>query len=110
MTSDSFARPGWLTASATPFSTTHTWPQVDVDGRWTSFDPHMLNSLARWGLVDAEQWPPLTPVDRVLLRLGERPFPLLTRLGRAITVSLPTRRSHDVDTPMLRKDSSHAAP
>lgn len=78
---------------ATPFSTTHTWPEVRHAGRWTGFDPHMLNSLARWQLADPDDWPALTPVDRVLVRLGDQPFPLMTRSGQTVAVSLPTKRS-----------------
>lgn len=72
-----------------PFPSRHVWFEVRVGDRWVAADPFFLHTLARWGVVRAEEWP-LTHsprnvlwrfetsnrVDTPLVRHGERTAPV----------------------------------
>lgn len=38
---------------APPFSSTHCWAEVNVDGCWVPVDPLTMSALQRWRLIDA---------------------------------------------------------
>lgn len=73
-----------------PYSIAHTWFDLYLDGEWVSFDPHLLNLLTGWGLIDAEQWPPYRSMGEAACRLGEREFVLATHNGEVLPLSFPT--------------------
>ena len=52
-----------------PFLVPHTWLDVNVNGRWIAADPYFLLTLGRWGVVDADEWPPERSPRNVLWRI-----------------------------------------
>lgn len=52
-----------------PFPAWHVWFEVLVGDRWIAADPFFLNTLAGWGLIDADDWPLDHSPRNVLLRV-----------------------------------------
>ncbi|MCV2458431.1 transglutaminase domain-containing protein [Streptomyces sp. ICN988] len=73
-----------------PYSIVHTWVDLHMDGQWVPFDPHLLNFLVGWGLIDADEWPPYRSIPGAACRLGEREFVLATHNGEVLPLSFPT--------------------
>ena len=78
---------------ARPFSGQHCWVEVrrEGDDAWLPIDPFFLTALARWGIVDAAEW----PVNRVprgpYWRLEGDTDSLVTHRGAHVDSSLETR-------------------
>jgi hypothetical protein len=51
------ARPASGFFMASPFPMRHVWVELETAGSWVTADPFLLQSLARWGIVDGKQWP-----------------------------------------------------
>jgi|GEM_PF-5610146 len=51
------ARPASGFFMASPFPMRHVWVEFDIAGSWQRADPFLMQSLARWGIVDGTQWP-----------------------------------------------------
>jgi hypothetical protein len=77
---------------SSPYSAQHFWPEIRLDGVWTAFDPHTINSLVRWEVLA----PGEVPIDQVLntavFRIAEEWLDLVQDAGRPARVSLLTRR------------------
>ncbi|MFJ5309586.1 transglutaminase domain-containing protein [Streptomyces sp. NPDC088350] len=83
-----------------PFLVPHTWLEVNVNGRWIAADPYFLQTLGRWGVVDAESWPPDRSPRNVLWRVrSDLNKEQLVKHGAMDTpVQLIARMSYDADT------------
>jgi hypothetical protein len=64
-----------------PYAQEHAWLEFGAGGHWWAADPFLLKSLAGWGIVDPEQWPPHRSTDGVMWRLADRAHIGLTRLA-----------------------------
>lgn len=42
---------------APPAALTHSWIEVESDGKWREADPFYIRSLVGWGLLPADEWP-----------------------------------------------------
>jgi hypothetical protein len=52
-----------------PFANRHTWLELRQPDGWSPADPFFLVTLARWGLVDGDAWPPHRSPVGAYLRL-----------------------------------------
>lgn len=77
---------------STPYSIAHFWAEFRLDGEWVAFDPHMINSLARWGLLDPETTARDQVVSAAVLRIGDEWTDLIEDAGHPVKESLLTRR------------------
>jgi hypothetical protein len=75
---------------SSPYSGPHEWVEFEVDGRWEAADPLLLTSLARWGLVDPQEWPWSRPITHALWRAGPAAVPLAHDHGEAVHASILT--------------------
>ncbi|GAA2868909.1 hypothetical protein Acy02nite_40680 [Actinoplanes cyaneus] len=79
---------------AKPFATTHHWVELRREDGWWPADPFYLTALARWGVLDAAEWPPhrspLGAYWRLDLAPGEQ---LITHVGALTTVPATPQRS-----------------
>jgi len=75
-----------------PYGTVHFWPEFHVNDQWWPADPFMLTSLARWGVLDAQRWPPNRSPQGFFWRLGSGNVKVLRHQGKLLhlqpTVSL----------------------
>ncbi|MFJ2095258.1 transglutaminase domain-containing protein [Streptomyces sp. NPDC087901] len=76
---------------AAPYSIPHAWMELHIDGRWVSFDPHLLNLLCGWGLLPADAWPANRSIGEAAWRLAADEFVLATSGGVPTQLSFPTR-------------------
>jgi hypothetical protein len=74
-----------------PYSSTHCWPEFEVDGRWVPYDPLLLRSLRVWAVPGAEDLDPMSSPAGLYHRLADDFLPLAMHFGRPCPVSLPTR-------------------
>ncbi|MFD5918981.1 transglutaminase domain-containing protein [Kitasatospora sp. NPDC058201] len=74
-----------------PYSIAHSWLDVRLDGRWVSFDPHLLKLLTGWGLLPAAEWPAHRSIGEGAWRLADHEFVLATHDGAETPLSFPTR-------------------
>jgi hypothetical protein len=51
------ARPAVGLFVSVPFSVMHVWLEIRVGDEWKHADPFFLNALARWGIVQPDDWP-----------------------------------------------------
>lgn len=77
---------------ATPFSATHYWAEFYHDGEWLPADPLLLASLARWGLLNAAQWPVQLSPRGMFWRIHDGDTPLVSHNGSPAKIILPTTR------------------
>ena len=76
---------------STPFSTPHTWIELEVRGRWVTADPFFLAALARWGVVDPERWPLNRSPTGAYWKVASWAEPFVTHRGLGVPTSLITR-------------------
>jgi len=76
---------------AAPYSFVHSWLEVELDGRWNPFDPHLLNLLTAWRLLPAEEWPSYRTLGQRVWRLGKHEVTMATHDGTETPLSFPTR-------------------
>ena len=79
---------------ALPFSTPHTWAEVEVDGIWTPVDPLIIDLMRRWGGLDPAAWPHHRSPGAMLTPLvwdPPAPVPLLSRAGHGVPTTFLTR-------------------
>ncbi|WP_433534574.1 transglutaminase domain-containing protein [Micromonospora sp. CA-249363] len=74
-----------------PFSTTHAWAELKVDGEWLVSDPLSLAVLARWGVLDTAVWPPYRSPHGSHWKLGDRVKALVRHGARPAPTSMITR-------------------
>ncbi len=77
---------------SSPYSLEHYWPEVRLDGAWTAFDPHLINSLARWGVLAEGQVPNGQVLNSVFFRVADDWLPFVEDASHPARVSLLTRR------------------
>lgn len=77
---------------SSPYSLHHFWPEIRLDGRWATFDPFVVQTLERWGVLAPGEISPLRALDPAVLRIGEEWTDLVQDAGRPARVSLLTRR------------------
>lgn len=77
---------------ATPYSVDHCWAEFQVDERWLAFDPHLLSTLCRLGLLDPAVWPPYRSLSDAAWRVHDDDIPMVTDRGVRALLTLPTRR------------------
>ena len=53
-----------------PYSTEHTWLEVEVDGTWTPVDPTIVRVMQRFAALDPTVWPAHRAIGAILLRVG----------------------------------------
>jgi hypothetical protein len=80
-----------------PFLVPHIWLDVDVNGQWIAADPFFLQTLARWGVVNPEDWPPTRSPRNVLWRIRSDHFeePLMQHGAADLPVKLVARMSYE---------------
>ncbi|MFJ5309826.1 hypothetical protein [Streptomyces sp. NPDC088350] len=80
-----------------PFPVPHIWLDINVNGRWIAADPFFLRTLARWGVVNAEDWPPARSPRNVLWRIRSDHFqePLIQHGAVDVPVKLVARMSYE---------------
>ncbi|HJP72777.1 MAG TPA: hypothetical protein VJ914_00830 [Pseudonocardiaceae bacterium] len=95
---------------SSPYSAQHFWPEIRLDGVWTAFDPHTINSLVRWEVLA----PGEVPIDQVLtsavLRIAEEWIDLVQDAGRPARVSLLTRRRQSSGDAVGATLATHTTP
>ncbi len=77
---------------SSPYSLPHFWPEIALDGVWTAFDPYMIISLVRWGVLAASEVATDQVLDPAVLRVAEDWVDLVQDSGGPARVSLLTRR------------------
>ena len=77
---------------SSPYSALHFWPEVRLDGAWHAFDPHIVNSLVRWGVLAPAEISPAKVLDSAFFRITEDWVELVRDAGRPAPLSLLTRR------------------
>lgn len=77
---------------SSPYSLPHYWPEIRLDGVWTAFDPHLVNSLVRWGVLAPSAVSATQVLNSVFFRIAEDWMPLIQDAGRPARVSVLTRR------------------
>ncbi len=77
---------------SSPYSLPHFWPEVRLDGVWTAFDPHLINSLVRWEVLAPGEVPAAAVLNAAFLRVTEDWLPLIQDAERPARVSVLTRR------------------
>lgn len=76
-----------------PYSINHCWAEFPVDGRWVAFDPHLLTTLGRLGLLDPARWPPYRSIGDAAWRIHGDDAALIRHGDRRAVLSLPTTRT-----------------
>lgn len=79
---------------ALPFSSHHSWAEVEVDGIWTPVDPLIVELMRRFGGLDPAAWPHHRSPGAMLTPLiwdPPAPVPLVSRAGRAVPTLFVTR-------------------
>jgi hypothetical protein len=76
-----------------PFSTMHTWAEVELDCVWTPVDPLTLATMHRFTRLDREQWPAHRSLGPLLARVVDAPSPvsLVRRDGEHVAATFLTR-------------------
>ena len=77
-----------------PFSSMHSWAEVEVDGVWTPVDPLIVDVMRRWGGLDPAAWPVHRSPGAMLVPLvwdPPAPYPLVSRDGRDVPATFLTR-------------------
>ncbi|WP_434441753.1 hypothetical protein [Lentzea sp. E54] len=77
---------------SSPYSAEHFWPEVRLDGVWTAFDPHTINSLVRWQVLAPGEVPLAQPLNDAFHRVAGDWVDLVQDAGRPARLSLLTRR------------------
>lgn len=77
-----------------PFSTTHHWAEIWIDGRWIPVDPVLIRAMIGWGVLDGAAWHPYRSPGAIFSRVCESGSDLVTHEGtdRGVMLTLPTRR------------------
>jgi len=79
---------------ALPFSSSHTWAEVEVDGVWTPVDPLIVDLMRRHAGLDPAAWPHHRSPGAMLTPLvwdPPEPIPLVSREGRGVPATFVTR-------------------
>ncbi|TDC79218.1 transglutaminase domain-containing protein [Streptomyces hainanensis] len=84
------ARPSFGFLLAVPYSIEHAWTEVEFDGRQVSLDPHLLNLLTSWDLLERDQWPSHQPISACTWRLGGHKAHPVLHHGAGSMLSLAT--------------------
>ncbi|HZU58209.1 MAG TPA: transglutaminase domain-containing protein [Actinocrinis sp.] len=42
---------------AVPYSSTHTWTEIRLEGRWFAVDPLLPKAMRAWGITKGDEWP-----------------------------------------------------
>lgn len=69
--------------SAIPYPVWHAWVDFGTAEGWQAADPFFVLALQRWGVLDAERWPPNRSVRGLVWPLGTEHFALV-RHGRQV--------------------------
>ncbi|GAA4956898.1 hypothetical protein [Actinoplanes utahensis] len=77
---------------SSPYSLHHFWPEFRVDGVWAAFDPYLILSLERWGVLTPGEVPIGQALDSAVFRVDGDWVDLLEDAGHPAPVSLLTRR------------------
>lgn len=93
------ARTAYGLLLVTPFSTPHSWIEIQVDGEWVALSPWLLGLLARYGGLDGARWPPTRSPQAMLLRLAESTTPIVTADRRSVRASFQTKLSARAEAP-----------
>lgn len=76
---------------AAPYSTPHHWFDLHLDGDWVPFDPHLLNALTGWGLLQAGEWPSHRSIGDAVWHLGDEEFQIARHSGMSASISYRTQ-------------------
>ncbi len=60
-----------------PYASVHVWPEVRDEDRWLPADPFLLQSLARWSIIDPAKWPPNRSPQGLLWRISDEYLELI---------------------------------
>lgn len=59
-----------------PFSSLHTWAEMNLDGTWTPVDPVMIEVMRRFAHLDPAAWPHHRSLGPLLTRVAVSPSPV----------------------------------
>ncbi|MER5266919.1 hypothetical protein ABTZ99_32980 [Actinosynnema sp. NPDC002837] len=77
---------------SSPYSLEHYWPEIRLDGAWTAFDPHLINSLVRWEVLAPDEVSAEQALNSAFCRVAEDWISLVEDAGHPARISLLTRR------------------
>lgn len=77
---------------SSPYSADHFWSEFRLDGVWTAFDPHLINSLVRWGVLAPSEFSTAQILNSAFFRVADEWIDLVQDAGLPTRVSLLTRR------------------
>lgn len=77
---------------AVPYSIRHSWTEICDGETWTAFDPHLINLLIDWSLLDPAQWPSHRSIGGCTVRAAGHDVYLITHHGACALMSLSTKR------------------
>ncbi len=77
---------------SSPYSLEHFWPEVRLDGAWVAFDPYMIVSLERWGVLAPAEVPTDQAMNSAVFRVAEDWIDLVRDAAGPARISLLTRR------------------
>jgi Transglutaminase-like superfamily len=75
-----------------PFSVTHSWAEVRIEGRWMAFDPLTAMAMREFAPDDAPRITGSSCLGAILLRIAVEPVPLVSVDGACIDTIFATRR------------------
>ena len=93
---------------SSPYSLEHYWPEMRLDGVWTAFDPHLVNSLVRWSVLAPSEVSTSQVLSSAFLRVSEDWTSLVEDAGHPARVSLLTRRRPSTDRVLAVADTHEA--
>jgi hypothetical protein len=76
---------------SSPYSVDHFWAEFRLDGSWTAFDPFLITSLERWGVLAPSEVPTTLVLNSAVIRVAEDWIDLVQDAEVPAQVSLLTR-------------------
>jgi hypothetical protein len=76
---------------SSPYSVDHFWAEIRLDGSWTAFDPFLITSLERWGVLAPSEVPTTLALNSAVIRIAEDWIDLVQDADIPAQVSLLTR-------------------
>lgn len=76
---------------SSPYSAPHFWAEFRLDGSWTAFDPFLITSLERWGVLAPSEVPTTQVLNSAVIRVAEDWIDLVQDAEVPAQVSFLTR-------------------
>jgi len=105
-----WVRPAKGLLLATPFPGWHSWVEFRTAGGWLAADPLLLSNFARWGLVDAAEWPAARSPHSFFCRWHPSMPPLVTHDGEPVRPVLELSREQHPPAQRERRPAGGVPP